>query len=61
VGTVCALVATLPAAIDRGGAPPVGAGGWLLLFAVLATGLVSSIVATRAAIHSRLLEALRAE
>ena len=48
----------------RGRARGTGAGrgtAWLLVFAVLATGLVSSIVATRAAMHSRLLDALRAE
>ena len=32
-----------------------------LLFAVFGTGLVASIVATRAAVQSRLLDALRAE
>jgi ABC-type lipoprotein release transport system permease subunit len=60
-GTVCALVATAPAAATHGGRPPVAASGWMLLFAVFATGLVSSIVATRAAVASRLLDALRAE
>ena len=60
-GVVCALVAIAPAAVDRGGRLPTGAGLWLLLFAVFGTGLVSSIVATRAAVQSRLLDALRAE
>jgi hypothetical protein len=60
-GTVCALIATAPAAAAQGGGFPIGASGWLLLFAVFATGLVSSIVATRAAMASRLLDALRAE
>ena len=60
-GAVCALVAIAPAAIDRGGRLPVGAGLWLLLFAVFGTGIVSSIVATKAAMQARLLEALRAE
>ena len=60
-GTVCALIATAPAAAARGGRLPVAASGWILLFAVFATGLVSSIVATRAAVASRLLDALRAE
>ncbi len=60
-GAVCALVAIAPAAIDRGGRPPTGAWLWLLLFAVFGTGIISSIVATRAAMQSRLLEALRAE
>jgi len=60
-GAVCALVAIAPAAIDRGGRPPTGVWLWLLLFAVFGTGIVSSIVATRAAMQARLLEALRAE
>jgi ABC-type antimicrobial peptide transport system permease subunit len=61
IGVIAALVAVAPAAAERGGRLPTGAGSWLLLFAVFATGLVSSIVATRAAIQSRLLDALRAE
>jgi ABC-type lipoprotein release transport system permease subunit len=60
-GVLCALLAILPAAIDRGGRLPAGAGLWLLLAAVFATGLVASVAATRAAIHARLLDALRAE
>ena len=60
-GAACALVAIAPAAVDRGGRLPTGAGGWLLLFAVFATGLVASVVATRAATQARLLDALRAE
>jgi hypothetical protein len=61
IGTVCALVAVAPAVAERGGRLPTNAGTWLMLFAVFGTGLVSSIVATRAAIQSRLLDALRAE
>ena len=60
-GVICALVAIAPATAERGGNLPTGAGAWLLLFLVFGTGLVSSIVATRAAIHVRLLDALRAE
>jgi ABC-type antimicrobial peptide transport system permease subunit len=60
-GSFCALVAIAPAILDRGGRLPAGAGAWLLLFAVFATGLVSSVVATRAAVRSRLLDALRAD
>jgi ABC-type antimicrobial peptide transport system permease subunit len=60
-GTLCALIAVAPAAMDRGGALPAGAGIWLLLFGVFATGLVSAVVATRAAIQSPLLDALKAE
>jgi putative ABC transport system permease protein len=61
IGAACALVAIAPAAADRGGRLPASAAAWLLLFAVFGTGLVSSIVATRAAIQSRLLDALRSE
>ncbi len=61
VGTACALVAIAPAVADRGGRLPIGSGGGLLLFAVLAAGLLSSVVATRAALRTPLLEALRAE
>jgi ABC-type lipoprotein release transport system permease subunit len=60
-GFVCALIAIAPAAADRGGRLPTGAGAWLLLFAVLATGVISSVVAARAAMRARLLEALRSE
>jgi putative ABC transport system permease protein len=60
-GAVCAIIATIPAAAAHGGRPPIGASGWLMLFAVFATGLISSIVATRAAVASRLLDALRTE
>src|SRR6185436_13189777 len=60
-GVVCALIAIAPAAMARGGRLPTGAGAWLLLFAVFGTGLVASIVAAKAAIQSRLLDALRAE
>jgi putative ABC transport system permease protein len=60
-GVVCALVAIAPAAIDRGGALPTGAGTWMLLGAIFGTGAAASIVATRAAIRTNLLGALRAE
>ena len=60
-GAICAIVATLPAAAEHGGRLPIGTSGWLMLFAILATGLISSIVATRAAVASRLLDALRTE
>jgi ABC-type lipoprotein release transport system permease subunit len=60
-GAACALVAILPTAADRGGRLPAGTGVWLLLAGVLATGLVSSVVAARAAMQARLLDALRSE
>ena len=60
-GVICALIAIAPAAAERGGRLPTGAGAWLLLFAVFGTGLVASIVAAKAALQSKLLDALRAE
>ena len=50
-----------PAALERGARLPLTAGGWLLLLAVLAAGLVSSVIATRAALRAPLVGALRAE
>ena len=61
IGVVTALVAVAPAAAERGGRLPTGASSWLLLFAVFGTGLIASVVAAKAAIQSRLLDALRAE
>ncbi len=61
VGALSAFVAITPAAIERGARLPVTAGGWFLLLAVLAAGLVSSIVATRAALRAPLVAALKAE
>ena len=61
IGTACAVVAVVPAVIDRGGWLPIGAGGWALLGGVFVAGLVSSIVATHAALRTPLLSALRAE
>ena len=53
VGALSALVAVAPAALERGARLPLTAGGWLLLLAVLAAGLVSSVIATRAAPRHR--------
>jgi putative ABC transport system permease protein len=61
VGTVCALVAVAPAAMQQGGRLPVGPGAWLLLFGVLTTGLLSSFIATQVTLRTRLLGALKAE
>jgi ABC-type antimicrobial peptide transport system permease subunit len=61
VGAVSAFVAIAPAAFERGALVPLGTGAGLLLFAVFATGLIVSVVATRAALGARLLDALRAE
>ncbi len=61
IGTACALVAIAPAALERGGRLPVTTTVGLLLFAVFLAGLLSSVVATRAALGTPLLEALRSE
>lgn len=60
VGTACALLAILPAMVSQGGRPSVLSTG-LLLLAVLATGLLASVLAGRAAQRSPLLAALRSE
>jgi ABC-type lipoprotein release transport system permease subunit len=59
-GTVCALLAIAPAVSLRGGQLPVASLS-LLLAAVLATGIGASLIATRAALRSPLLAALRSE
>jgi ABC-type lipoprotein release transport system permease subunit len=59
-GAVCALLAIAPAVALRGGQLPVASLG-LLLAAVLATGIGASLAATRAALRSPLLAALRSE
>ena len=48
-GAVCAGLAIAPAVAERGGRVPLTSGGVLLLFAVFVTGLLSSVVAMRAA------------
>jgi len=59
-GTVCALLAIAPAVASRGGQFPIASLS-LLLAAVLVTGIGASLAATRAALRSPLLAALRAE
>ena len=59
-GTVCALLAITPAWLDRGGRLP-AVGLALLLGGVLVSGLITSLVATAAALRSPLLAALREE
>lgn len=61
IGTACAVVAIAPAAFERGGRLPATPAGALLLVAVFVAGLLSSIVATRAALRTPLLAALRSE
>ena len=58
-GAACALLAIAPALLARGSHFPTFSLG--LLLAVLATGLVASLLATTAALRSALLPALRAE
>jgi putative ABC transport system permease protein len=60
-GALCAGIAILPAVTARGGRVPLTSGAALLLFAVFVTGLLSSIVALRAATRTPLLAALRSE
>ncbi|HEX8139625.1 MAG TPA: ABC transporter permease [Pyrinomonadaceae bacterium] len=59
-GTLCALISIAPAAVARGGQAPTYTLA-LLLIGVLASGLLSSLVATIVALRSPLLLALRAE
>lgn len=59
-GTICALIAIAPVLFDRGGRLPNISLG-VLLIAVLICGLAASLVATRAALRSPLLPALKAE
>jgi len=61
VGAVSAFVAIAPTALERGARLPLTAGGWLLLLAVLVAGLLSSLIATRAAVRAPLVGALRSE
>ena len=61
VGALSAFVAIAPAAIERGARLPVGVRASVLLLAVLAAGLVSSVIATRAALRAPLISALKAE
>jgi hypothetical protein len=59
-GAGCAVLAVAPAWLRRGGALP-GRGLAALLVAVALAGLLSSLLATRAALRGNLLAALRAE
>ncbi len=61
VGAISAFIAIAPAAMQRGVRVPVSRGGWLLLLAVIGAGLLSSVIATRAAWRESLLGALRSE
>jgi hypothetical protein len=59
-GACCAALAVAPAWFGHGGALP-GPGLIVLLIAVTAAGLVSSMIAARAALRGNVLEGLRAE
>ena len=59
-GAISAALAIAPAWLGHSGALP-GIGLLLLLATVIVAGIVSSVVATRAALSGRVLEALRAE
>jgi hypothetical protein len=60
IGAVCALLAIAPALLERGGRLPAAA-LLLLLGAVLAAGLLTSLAATAVALRSPLLATLREE
>jgi putative ABC transport system permease protein len=59
-GTICALLAIAPALSMRGGRLPIESLA-VLLGAVLITGIAASLAATRAALRSPVLAALRSE
>jgi ABC-type antimicrobial peptide transport system permease subunit len=60
IGAGCAALAVVPAWLGHGGTAP-GGGLVILLGSVAAAGMLSSLVATRAALRGSVLAALRAE
>jgi ABC-type antimicrobial peptide transport system permease subunit len=60
IGTLAAIVAIAPAVVERASSLPVGS-LVLLLAAVMATGFVASLAATRLATSVRVVEALKSE
>jgi len=60
IGTICALIAIAPAAFARGAHLPGGA-LWYLLLAVVAAGLITSLLTVAALSRARLLAALQSE
>jgi putative ABC transport system permease protein len=60
IGAACAAVAVAPAWFDREGSGP-GVGLAFLLVAVIVAGVISSLIAVRAALRGRLLDALNSE
>jgi len=61
LGGSCALLAIAPALIERGGRLPVSASALLLLAAVSAAGVLTTMLAARAAIAGPLLQSLKSE
>jgi hypothetical protein len=61
IGALSAALAIAPAAAERGGRLPLSSGAALLLFTVFVTGLLSSVVAVRAATNAPVLSSLRSE
>ena len=59
-GAACAVLAVAPAWFSRGGGRP-GIGLLILLLSVAVAGLISSLIAARAALRGRLLESLAVE
>ena len=60
-GALSAAIAIAPVVVERGGRLPAAASAAGLVIAVFASGLISSMVATRAALRQPILEALRSE
>jgi ABC-type antimicrobial peptide transport system permease subunit len=60
-GALSAALAIAPAVAERGSRLPFTAGSALLMIAVLITGLLSSVIAIRAATRMPLLASLRSE
>jgi len=60
IGTVCALLAVSPALAQRARTLPIGS-LFLLLLIVAVVGMLSTWIATRAAVRSKLIDALRSE
>ncbi|HUF26846.1 MAG TPA: ABC transporter permease, partial [Gemmatimonadaceae bacterium] len=61
IGALSAALAIAPAAAERGGRIPLTSGAALLLFAVFLAGLLSSVIAVRAATSAPVLSSLRSE
>jgi ABC-type antimicrobial peptide transport system permease subunit len=61
LGAAAAAIAVGPAAMARGARLPISNGGLLMLGAVLAAGLLTSLLATRAALNAPLVQSLRTE